>query len=115
MTVSDCLFCKIIRKEIPSNFLYETDQVIVIRDINPKAKVHILVIPKQHVVTFNDITTATSSVMADLGLAIAQVTKNLGIADSGYKVVANNGRDGGQLVPHLHLHVLGGESVRGVT
>lgn len=111
----DCIFCKIVAKEIPSQPIVETDQVIVIPDIAPKAKVHVLAIPKQHLVTFTDLTEQNKAVMGELGLAIKQAVQKLGIAESGYKVIVNNGHDGGQAVPHLHMHVLGGEKVKGVT
>ncbi|MFA6475595.1 MAG: histidine triad nucleotide-binding protein [Patescibacteria group bacterium] len=111
----DCLFCQIIRKQIPSKIVLETTSVLVIHDINPKAKVHVLAIPKQHLVTLQDITEQNQSVIGELCLAIKTVTTQLGIADSGYKVVINNGRNGGQIVPHLHMHVLGGERVQGIT
>lgn len=107
----NCIFCKIAQGEIPSQFVYESDAVFVIKDLHPKAKVHLLVIPKQHLVTFNDVTPGNQSIIGAMGLAIAAVTKTSSIAETGYKVVANNGRDAHQEVPHLHLHVLGGESV----
>ena len=111
----DCLFCKIVAKDIPSQPIVETDQVIGIPDIAPKAKVHVLAIPKQHLVSLNDITDQNKSILAELGIAIRQTVQKLGIAESGYKVIVNNGRDGGQAVPHLHMHVLGGERVQGIT
>jgi histidine triad (HIT) family protein len=95
--------------EIPVEFLYESDHCFVIRDIHPKAAVHLLVIPKVHLVTFNDITADNAHVVAALGTAIGQVTSQLNIATTGYRVIANNGEDGGQEVNHLHLHILGGE------
>lgn len=111
----DCLFCKIVAKVISSQPVLETDQVMVIHDIAPKAKVHVLVIPKQHLVTFTDLTAKNKAIMAELSMAVKQAVQQLGIAESGYKVIVNNGPDGGQAVPHLHLHVLGGERVKGVT
>ena len=111
----DCIFCKIAAHDIPAKIVLETDQVVVIHDIAPKAKVHVLVIPKQHLVTFTDLTNENKVIMAELGMVVKQVVQQLGIAESGYKVVINNGHDGGQAVPHLHLHVLGGEKVKGVT
>ena len=111
----DCIFCQIGQKIIPAQFLYETDRVFVIQDLHPKAKVHVLVIPKQHIATLNELTTANASVMTDMGLAIQAVTKQLQIDQSGYKVICNNGSDGGQAIPHVHFHVLGGEKVKGVT
>lgn len=111
----DCLFCKIVAQTIPSKLVVETDQVIVIHDIAPKAKVHVLIIPKQHLITLSDLTNENKTIMAELGMAVKQAVQQLGIAESGYKVIINNGHDGGQAVPHLHMHVLGGERVQGVT
>ncbi len=113
--MQDCLFCKIGRHELDNDFVYEDDDVFVIHDIHPKAKVHVLAIPKQHLVNFNDVSNDNREIIGKLGVAIAKVTKDLGIAESGYKVVTNNGKHGGQAVPHLHMHVLGGESVKGLT
>lgn len=110
-----CLFCQIIAKDIPAKIALETEHVLVMHDIAPKAKVHVLVLPKQHLESFNDITTEQQSLMGELAMAVKQVTVQLGIAESGYKVVINNGRDGGQAVLHLHWHVLGGERIAGVT
>ncbi len=111
----DCIFCKIGSREIQSDFLYEDDYVFVIRDLHPKAKVHVLVIPKQHIITFNDLPQAESQIMLSCVRAIDQVTRDLGISESGYKVISNNGKDGGQAISHLHMHVLGGESIKGIT
>lgn len=110
-----CIFCAIGQGSIPAEKLYDNEAVFVIADIHPKAKVHLLVIPKQHIVTFNDFTPVTYGSMASVAEAIANVTQQLGIAKSGYKVIANNGSDGGQAVPHLHFHILGGEPVQGIT
>lgn len=112
---ADCIFCKIAAQQIPSQPLFENDVVMVIPDIAPKAKVHLLAIPKTHITNLNEITEQNKAVIGELALAIAAVTKQLGIADSGYKVITNNGHDGGQMVPHLHMHVLGGERVKGIT
>ncbi len=111
----DCIFCKIANHEIPAKFIFENDQVMVIPDIAPKAKVHLLAIPKQHIANLNDIVEENKTVMGELALAIANVTAQLGIAQSGYKVITNNGHDGGQAVPHLHMHVLGGEKIPSIT
>lgn len=111
----DCIFCQITQHSIPADFLYETDSVFVIKDLYPKAKVHVLVIPKQHVATLNELTPQSASILVEVGLAIQAITTQMHIAQSGYKVVCNNGVDGGQAIPHLHFHVLGGEKIRGVT
>jgi histidine triad (HIT) family protein len=105
----DCLFCRIVRKEIPAKLVYESDDYLAFRDINPQAPVHVLVIPRDHVVSLNDATDAAA--VGGLALAAAQIAKSEGIADSGYRVVLNTNRDGGQSVFHLHLHLLGGRSM----
>lgn len=111
----DCIFCKIGSREIQSDFLYEDEYVFAIRDLRPKAKVHVLVIPKPHLITFNDVPQADPALMQHCAMAIDQVTRDLGIHESGYKVITNNGKDGGQAVLHLHMHILGGEPIKGVT
>ncbi len=110
----DCIFCSIASRAIPSEFIYESKHVFVIKDIHPKAKVHLLVIPKEHLATLSDVTPEQADCLSELLLAIAAVVRKVGIADTGYKVVSNNGRDGGQEVPHLHWHVLGGQPLRGL-
>lgn len=105
----DCLFCKIIKGEIPTQKVYETDQVIVIRDINPHAPVHDLVIPKKHISGLNELT--DREIAADLLMAVREVAKIEKIADSGYRVIINSGKNSGLLIPHLHLHVLGGKDL----
>jgi histidine triad (HIT) family protein len=105
----DCLFCRIVRKEIPAKLVYESDDYLAFRDINPQAPVHVLVIPRAHVVSLNDATDAAA--IGGLALAAAQIAKSEGIADSGYRVVFNTNRNGGQTVFHLHLHLLGGRSM----
>lgn len=109
-----CIFCSIATKQIPADILYETDQVFVVKDIHPKTKVHLLVIPKVHIETLHQLTSAQANVLVDIVAAITAVTKAQGIADSGYKVVSNNGPDSGQEVPHLHFHVLGGQRLAGL-
>lgn len=102
-----CIFCKIVAGEIPSNKVYEDDACFVIHDIAPKAPVHLLVISKRHV---KDLTEAASdeAMMGAMMAVAATVAKHADIADTGYRVITNIGKHGGQAVPHLHLHVLGG-------
>lgn len=111
----DCIFCSITNGQLESTILYQDDVVFVINDIHPKAKVHMLVIPKQHIVTFNDFSEANANIMSNVAIAVKEVTEQAGIAESGYKVISNNGAHGGQVVQHLHFHVLGGESIKGIT
>jgi len=104
-----CLFCKIINKEIPSNIVAENDNFLAFHDINPKAPVHILAIPKLHVDSFNDVDSATMTGMTDF---IKEIAIKTGIDQSGYRVITNIGDNGGQEVKHLHFHVLGGAKLK---
>ena len=104
-----CLFCRIVRKEIPAKLVYESEDCIAFRDINPQAPVHVLVIPRRHIVSLNDATDAAA--VGRLTLVAAEIAKSEGVAQSGYRVVFNTNRDGGQSVFHLHLHLLGGRSL----
>lgn len=103
-----CIFCKIIAGEIPSSKVYETDDVLAFRDIHPVAPVHVLVIPKTHVESIQALTSETLPLVATLHAAIREVAIREGIADTGYRVIANCGEGAGQTVPHLHYHVIGG-------
>lgn len=100
-----CLFCKIVNKEIPANLVKENSEFLAFHDINPKAPVHVLVIPKQHVNSFNDVSSETMAGMTDFIKEVAEAT---GVKESGYRVITNVGDNGGQEVKHLHWHVLGG-------
>jgi len=100
-----CLFCKIINKEIPSNVIAENENFLAFHDINPKAPVHILAIPKIHVESFNQVTPDTMAGMTEF---IQEIVKSINIEKSGYRVITNIGDNGGQEVKHLHFHILGG-------
>jgi len=104
----DCLFCKIINREIPADIVYEDDQVLAFNDIDPKAPTHLLVIPKKHIATLNDLTEEDQIVVGRLSLTAAKIAKDKGFADDGYRVVMNCNEDGGQTVYHIHMHVMGG-------
>ena len=104
----DCIFCKIVEGVIPSPHIYEDDVCIAIYDINPQAKVHCLVMPKRHVANLTE-AAADPELLGKLMAACARVAKQEGISESGYRVVTNCGSDACQSVPHLHLHVLGGQ------
>ncbi len=108
--MSDCLFCKIITGEIPSNKIYEDDQCYAFYDIQPQAPVHFLVIPKQHIVSAEELTEENAAVVAHIFAVIAKLAKQLNLLQ-GYRIVNNVGEDGGQTVKHLHFHVLGGRSL----
>ena len=100
-----CIFCKIVEGEIPCNKVLEDENFLAFHDINPSAPVHVLVIPKKHIESFNDVDSQT---MADMTPFIQKVAKELCLHENGYRLVTNIGKDGGQEVKHLHFHILGG-------
>ncbi len=102
----DCIFCKIANKEIKGDIVFENENVIAFNDINPKAPVHILVIPKKHIESMLKIEDNDKELIGELVLSAKKIAEQKGLA--GYKLVINTGRDGGQIVDHLHLHLLGG-------
>lgn len=105
--MADCIFCKIIAGEIPSSKVYEDEAVLAFRDINPQAPVHIVVVPKEHVVSAAGISGENSALVARCFEAIAEIARREGL-DKGFRIVNNCGEDGGQTVPHIHFHVLAG-------
>ena len=105
----DCLFCKIAAGEIPSNKVYEDDTVLAFYDIEPKAPVHVLIIPKTHLAGARDVTVANSEAVAHVFEVIPQVAATLGVTD--YRIVTNNGASAGQTVGHLHFHLLAGRTL----
>jgi len=106
--MTDCLFCKIAAKQIPAKIIFEDEQVVAFRDINPQAPVHLLVIPKQHVSTVNDVREEYKSLLGHMVLSAQKLAQTEGIAESGYRLTMNCNDDGGQTVFHIHLHLLGG-------
>ena len=106
--MDDCLFCKIIAGEIPSNKVYEDETVYAFRDIAPQAPTHILVIPKAHIGSCNEVTPDNAAVVAHIFTVIPKIAAAEGLTN-GYRVVSNCGSDAGQTVPHLHFHILGGK------
>ena len=106
--MSDCIFCKIVSGDIPSTKIYEDEQVIAFRDINPQAPTHVLVVPKRHIPGVNELAEQDEALVGHVYGVIAKLVCELGINESGYRVVVNSGADGQQSVPHLHFHVLGG-------
>lgn len=109
--MSDCLFCKIGAGEIPSNVVYEDDELLAFRDISPKAPTHILIIPKKHVVSLADTTDAEAALLGKIQILARQLAEKEGIAESGFRVISNSGADSGQEVPHLHYHLVGGRKL----
>jgi histidine triad (HIT) family protein len=103
-----CLFCRIVAGELPSTRVHEDDLVVAIRDINPQAPTHILLLPRRHIPSADDLTARDGDLLARIFEDVAQLARAEGIAESGYRVVTNVGRDGGQTVDHLHFHLLGG-------
>ena len=111
--MADCLFCKIAGGEIPSNFLYEDESVVAFSDINPQAPTHILIVPKKHIGSINDFQEVDKDLAAHILVdVVPKIVKDLKIDESGYRVVINTGKDGGQTVPHIHFHILGGRSMQ---
>lgn len=105
--MNSCIFCKIIAGEIPSSKVYEDETVLAFRDVSPQAPVHVLVVPKEHIVSAADIAAENSAIVARCFEAVAKVAKQEKL-DKGFRVISNSGEDGGQTVGHLHFHVLGG-------
>ncbi|WP_425806765.1 histidine triad nucleotide-binding protein [Desulfitobacterium sp. Sab5] len=109
--MSDCIFCKIVAKEIPGETVYEDDQVLAIKDINPQAPVHLLLITKKHITSLNEVSSEDEGLMGHILMLAQKLAQKFGVAESGYRVVTNIGKEGGQAVPHLHFHVLGGKAL----
>ena len=109
--MTDCLFCKIRDGEIPADVVYENDEVLAFRDVNPQAPVHVLIVPRKHIATVNDVQPDDAAVMGKLFLAAQQIAAQEGIADDGYRLVVNCNSKAGQTVFHIHMHVLGGRNM----
>ena len=105
------IFKKIIDKEIPANIVYEDNDFVAFRDINPQAKVHILVIPKKEIANLNEVSDEDALMLGKIQILISKIAKDEGIADDGYRVILNVNKDGGQEVFHIHYHILGGEKI----
>jgi histidine triad (HIT) family protein len=110
--MSDCIFCKIIAGEISSTQVFNDDLVTAFRDINPAAPIHILIIPNRHIAAVNDLTQADEKLVGHMFTVARQIAIQEGIAESGYRLIINNGPDGRQEVFHLHLHLLGGQRMQ---
>lgn len=108
MSEENCLFCRIVAGEIPAEVVHDSDTVLAFRDISPQAPTHVLVIPKTHITSLATAEDEHASILGDLMRVCRDVARSEGIADAGYRTVANTGADGGQTVDHLHVHVLGG-------
>jgi len=104
----DCIFCQIVSGKLPTRFRYEDDDIIAFDDINPNAPIHVLVIPKVHIEKLSDTKSTHQKLLGKLIYRCKLLAKDLNIDDSGYRIVINNGKWGGQIIPHLHVHLLGG-------
>lgn len=109
--MDNCIFCNIIKGEIPSVKVYENEHVYAFNDISPVAPVHVLIIPKKHIETLNDLNSENVNLISEVYLAAAEIAKQLGVEKSGYRVVSNCGEAAGQTVFHIHFHLLGGRDL----
>ena len=112
MTANECLFCKIVVGDVPANIVYEDDKVLAFRDINRRARIHVLVIHKEHFDSLESVADENRELMGHIMLTAKEIAKDEGLSHSGYRTVINVGADGGQTVNHLHLHLLGGRALR---
>ncbi len=110
----DCIFCKIAEGSVPSKKIFESDTVVAFHDIQPAAPVHALIIPKKHIATMNDIEESDGAILADIFACAKQIAKELGVDESGYRLINNVNKHGGQVVYHLHIHLLGGKMLGGL-
>ena len=106
--MSECLFCKIVNRQIPAKIVYEDERVVVIEDINPQAPLHVLVIPKTHIASLNDVTSGHDGLIGEMNRRAAIIARERGYADRGFRTVFNTNREAGQTVFHIHLHLLAG-------
>ena len=106
--MSECLFCKIVNRQIPAKIVYEDERVVVIEDINPQAPLHVLVIPKAHIASLNDVTPGHDGLIGEMNRRAAVIARDRGYADRGFRTVFNTNREAGQTVLHIHLHLLAG-------
>ncbi len=109
--MTDCLFCKMVKGDIPPDKVYEDDEVLAFNDINPQAPTHILIIPKKHIATLNDVEESDIGLLGKLSRVAAKLANNAGFAEEGYRVVMNCNDAGGQAVYHIHLHLLAGRQM----
>ncbi len=104
----ECVFCRIVAGELPSDILYQDDEVMAFRDINPLAPTHVLIIPKRHINSLADLSDGEAQIIGHMAEVANRLARQEGIARKGYRLVVSSGEDGGQVVPHLHMHLLGG-------
>lgn len=106
-----CVFCRIVNKEIPSTVVYEDETLIAFNDINPVSPVHVLIVPRKHMVNLNDVQESDREVLGNMLFVAAKIAKEKGIHERGYRTVVNNGAEGGQIVMHVHMHLIGGKQL----
>lgn len=111
LKMDNCIFCKIINRDIPSTIVYEDEKVIAFNDVNPAAPIHILVVPKKHIETLLDVSEEDSSLIAHIYNVINKIAREKGFAEKGFRVIANCGKDSGQEIMHIHFHVLAGRTL----
>jgi histidine triad (HIT) family protein len=107
----ECLFCRIARKEVPSKTVHEDHDIVAFHDIHPVAPVHVLIVPKEHMDNLNEVGKGDDTLLGKSLRLAAKLADDLGVGESGYRIVINNGVEGGQTVPHLHLHLIGGRQL----
>jgi histidine triad (HIT) family protein len=107
----ECLFCRIVKREIPASIVYEDDRVLAFNDINPQAPTHVLVVPKRHIASLDALSDGDDAIVGEVVRRAAAIARERGIADGGYRTVFNTNRDAGQTVFHIHLHLLGGRGL----
>ena len=110
--MNECIFCKIVRGEVPSDIVYEDEQVTAFRDINPVAPTHILVVPNKHIKSTNDVSEQDKQLLGHMLTVVKPIADNEGITEKGYRLIINTGPDANQVVFHLHLHIIGGQRMR---
>jgi len=111
--MEDCIFCRIINGQIPGDFIFKDDKVVALKDIHPMAPLHVLIVPREHIASLAGITEAKAGLVARMVSVANSLARQNGVADKGYRVVINSGPDGGQVVQHLHMHLLGGKPLDG--
>ena len=110
----DCIFCKIVQREIPSDIVFEDDELLAYNDISPQAPIHVLIIPKQHIATVNDLEAEHAGLIGRMVLRAQALALDFGIAEDGYRLILNCNAQGGQTVYHIHLHLMGGRQLKGL-
>ncbi len=110
--MDSCIFCKIVKKEIPSEIVFEDSEILAFKDITPVAPTHILIIPKEHIPSLNNLNQSHKEVVSDILFKIKEIAKDMGIHEQGYRIINNCGKDGGQTVDHLHFHLMAGRQMQ---